>query len=57
MTAAKDSNVYTCGSPLFPHENDGIVVREALVCASPIESQYYSAALAYFPPVCYAVLK
>ena len=28
-------------------------MREALTCASPNETQYYSAVLVHFPPVCY----
>lgn len=52
ITAVKESRVYTCGSSLFP-EHDGIVSREALVCTSPIEQQYYSAVLVHLPPVCY----
>ena len=45
--------MYTCGSSLFLRESGGIAVREALVCTSPIESQYYSAVLVHFLPVCY----
>ena len=52
IVTVKESNVYTCGSS-FPCESGGIAVREALVCTSPIESQYYSAVLVHFPPVCY----
>ena len=53
LVTVKESNVYTCGASLFPRESCGIVVREALVCTSLIESQYYSATLVHFPPVCY----
>ena len=28
-------------------------MRDALVCTSPIESQFYSAVLVHFPHVCY----
>ena len=52
----KDSRVYTCGSDLFPnntHCDQAIVVRQALVCNTPMESQYYSAILVKFPRVCY----
>lgn len=56
VESIKDSNLYTCGAPLFPpglpFENS-IVVREALVCSSYIETQYYSAVLVHFEPVCY----
>ena len=41
----KDTKLFTCGSPLFPDESrlsDTIVVREAVTCASPIETQYYA---------------
>ena len=52
----KESNLYSCGAPLFSpsssYENS-IVVREALVCSSYIETQYYSAVLVHFEPVCY----
>ena len=53
LVTVKESNVYTCGASLFPRESCGIVVREALVCTSPTESQNYSATLVHFPPVCY----
>ena len=32
---------------------DTVVVRQTIGCASPIETQYYSATLVSFPPVCY----
>ena len=56
ITAIKDSKIYTCGSALFPPQSiyeSSIVVREALVCTSPIEAQYYSAKLVHFEPICY----
>jgi hypothetical protein len=36
--------LYVCGSPLFPggDHQDRIIVREALSCASPIETAYYA---------------
>ncbi len=51
----KDSRLYSCGG-LFPNSSqfeNAIVVRQALVCNSPTENQYYSATLVNFPPVCY----
>ena len=53
ITSVKESGMYTCGSSLLAGENNSIVVREALVCSSPVEAQYYSAKLIHFPPVCY----
>ena len=56
VSQIKASQLYTCGSVLFPpgsiHESN-IVVREALVCAMYVEAQYYSSVLLHFPPVCY----
>ena len=52
----KETNLYTCGSPLFSEGTplaSTVMTREALTCASPIETQYYSAVLVHFPPVCY----
>lgn len=40
-----------CGSQLSSSKDIGIIAREALV--KPIESEYYSAALVHFPPICY----
>ena len=40
----------------LPHMSalvDTVVVRQTIGCASPIETQYYSATLVSFPPVCY----
>ena len=53
ISSVKESKMYTCGSPLFASENSSIIVREALVCSSPIEAQYYSAKLIHFPPISY----
>ena len=56
VAVIKDSNLYTCGASLFPPGSNyemTIVVREAIVCSMHIESQYYSAVLIHFPPVCY----
>lgn len=53
ITRVKDSNLYTCGSALFPPDSVCIFLREALVCSSYIEAQYYSSVLVHFPPVCY----
>ena len=30
-----------------------VIVRETLICASPIEAKYYNAVLVHFHPVCY----
>ena len=52
----KESKVYTCGGSLFPEASpclDTVVVREALVCNSPIEVQYYKSTLVSFPGICY----
>ena len=52
----KETNLYTCGSPLFSEGTplaSTVITREALTCGSPIETQYYSAVLVHFPPVCY----
>ena len=50
------SKLYTCGSVFFLPEwkyEGTVVVREALSCASSIETQYYSSVFIHFPPVCY----
>ena len=56
ISRIKESNIYTCGSILFPpgskYENS-IIVREALTCSTTIETQYYSSKLVSFPPICY----
>jgi len=51
-----DSRLCTCGSELFPPSSchyDAIAVRAALLCADPIEVQYYSAIPVSFHEVCY----
>lgn len=51
-----DERLYTCGSPLFTPDSpvlDTIVVRQNIGCTNPMESQYYSARLVSFQPVCY----
>ena len=56
VTHVKETNLYTCGSSLFPPDSMvvyKIVIKEALTCNSPIEAQYYSAVLVKFPPICY----
>lgn len=56
LQCTKETNIYSCGSPLFPEGSryvNTIVVREALTCISPIEAQYYSSVLVHFPPICY----
>ena len=55
ITRIKESDIYTCGSILFPpgSKHEKSIVREALTCNSTIETQYYSAKLVSFPPICY----
>lgn len=56
LTDVKNSWLYTCGSSLFPPTSplhNTMVVRQNITCESPVESQYYSATLVHFPPVCY----
>ena len=56
VESIKESNLYTSGAPLFPPGlplENSIVVMEALVCSLYIETQYYSAVLIHFEPVCY----
>ena len=48
-----ESDLYTCLFASDTSYTDTIVVREALVGSSCIETQYYSSVLVYFPPVCY----
>ena len=51
-----ESDLDICGASLFASDTsyiDTIVVREALVCSSCIETQYYSSVLVHSPPVCY----
>lgn len=53
VQSIKESNLYTCGAPLFPPGlpiENSIVVRE---CAPHTLKQYYSAGLVHFEPVCY----
>ena len=49
--------IYTPVGPHYFHQAPTtkmtVVVREALVCSTHIESQYYSSVLVHFPPVCY----
>ena len=51
----RESCLYTCGASLFPEDAliRSVVVRQPIVCGSPIEYQYYSSVLVHFPPVCY----
>ena len=52
----KESRLFTCGCALFPEcssYHGTIVVRQKLSCSAPMEAQYFSAKLVYFPPVCY----
>ena len=52
----EDSRLYICGASLFPEGAmlaELVVVRQAIVCRSPIESQYHNSVLVSFPLVCY----
>ena len=52
----EDSRLYICGASLFPEgamPAELVVVRQAIVCRSPSESQYYNSVLVSFPLVCY----
>ena len=52
----KTSKLYIYGSVLFPpgsNYESTIVVREALVSPTSVETQYYSSVLMRFPPICY----
>ena len=52
----ESSKVYTCGCSLFPPSSkfcDTIVVKQDIECLDPVESQYFTATLIHFPPVCY----
>ena len=52
----RESHLYTCSASLFPEDAalvNSVVVRQAIVCSSPIEAQYYSSVLVSFPSVCY----
>ena len=57
ITRIKESHVCTCGwilfSPGSKYEKSIIIVREALTCNTTIETQYYSAKLVSFPPICH----
>ena len=51
-----NEKLYTYGSSLFITDSlvvETIVVRQNIGCRNPMESQYYSAKLLSFPPVCY----
>ena len=55
VESIKESNLYTCGAPLFPPSSsfeNSIAVREAS-SAPHISKQYYSAVLVHCEPVCY----
>ena len=52
----EDSRLYICGASLIPEGAmlaELVVVRQAIVCRSPIESQYHNSVLVSFPLVCY----
>ena len=56
ISKLKDADLYTCGASLFPPDSlyhSTIIVREALVCTSNMETQYYSSVLVHFEPVCF----
>ena len=47
---------HTCGAAVFPPSSqltDTVVVRQNIGCTNPMETQYYSATLVSFPPVCH----
>lgn len=51
-----DSKLYICSSPLFlvcSPLADNVVVRDAIICASSIELEYYNSVLVHFPQICY----
>ncbi len=51
-----EEKIYTCGSAIFTPASqlmDTVVVRQNIGCINPVETQYYSATLVSFPPVCY----
>ena len=55
FTMAIESNVYVCGSPLFPEHHpllDKLRIRTNLTCQSPIERSYYSNKTLHLPSVC-----
>ena len=48
--------MYTCGSAIVSSSSqllNVVVVRRNIGCESPVETQYYSATLMSFPPICY----
>ena len=48
VTDVKESQLYTCGSSLFPWSSEfhtTIVNRHNITCASPIEASYFPATL------------
>lgn len=56
LKCLNETEVYTCGSTLFPPESPlhrTVVCRQALSCSSPMETQYYSGVATAFPPVCW----
>ena len=56
LKLAKDTNIYTCGSELFPPNtplHGTIVCRQALTCTHSMEAPYYSSSCTTFPPVCW----
>ncbi len=47
---------FTCGCALFPPSSalvDTVLSKQNIGCIDPIETQYYSATLVSFPPLCY----
>ena len=50
-----EEGLYVCGSPLFEPDSNysGIVVRESIQCANPMEVVYYASKTIGLPIVCY----
>ena len=54
LLQVQNTRLFSCGSWLFASGSsltDSVAVKEALICNSPIKSQYYSAVLLNFEPV------
>ena len=47
----KEAKTYICGSPLFPDRSPlgcTVLVRDALLCGSPMETHYYTSCVGAF---------
>ena len=56
LRAVTEERMYTCASAIFSSSSqllNTVVVWQNIGCESPVETQYYSATLMSFPPVCY----